>query len=123
MISIDSAQQILSDLVDEVPKAFFRDLNGGIMLQSETKMSYDNKADDMYILGEYHRHHALGRLIMLYYGSFCAVYGDISEKKLKKKLSETLRHEFRHHVESLAGDRSLEIEDAQALAKYLGKKK
>jgi hypothetical protein len=34
-------------------------------------------------------------------------------------LAGTLKHEFRHHLESLAGERGLEIEDEQFLADYL----
>ena len=35
---------------------------------------------------------------------------------------EVLLHEFRHHLESLAGERDLEIEDAVELTQYRARK-
>ena len=39
-------------------------------------------------------------------------------EKFKKELKRTLYHELTHHVESLAGDRSLEYEDDRFMADY-----
>jgi len=41
---------------------------------------------------------------------------------LKNKLRSVLKHEFLHHLESLAGERQLEIEDERKLMEYLKKK-
>ncbi len=49
------------------------------------------------------------------------VYNGYSIDIIEEKLRETLFHEFIHHLESLAGERDLEIEDAENLAKYKGK--
>lgn len=35
-----------------------------------------------------------------------------------EKLTHTLKHEFIHHLESMAGERGLEIKDAEYLADY-----
>ena len=45
----------------------------------------------------------------------------MDREQLKVKLREVLRHEFRHHIENLAGERGLEIEDEKFINKYLGK--
>jgi len=82
------------------------------------KIHPESMGGELYIMGEYHNSHAMGRTIMIYYGSFRQVYGHLSESKLKTRLSKTLRHEFRHHLESLAGEADLEVEDAVRIFKY-----
>ena len=42
---------------------------------------------------------------------------------IEEKLRETLYHEFTHHLESLGGEKGLEIEDAENLARYRSKYK
>ena len=61
----------------------------------------------------------LGRSIVIYYGSFEPVFGDLSPLELRRELRDTLRHEFRHHVEALAGENGLDLEDEAWLAEYL----
>ena len=39
-------------------------------------------------------------------------------RRQKEELRNVLIHEFTHHLESLVGERDLEIEDARELAKY-----
>ena len=51
-------------------------------------------------------------------GSFAQVYGHLPKEDLAKRLRKVLLHEFRHHLESLAGERDLEIEDAIEIAEY-----
>lgn len=96
----------------------FRELNGGILLQEIKKIHPESKGDELYILGEYHNSRAMGRYIIIYYGSFMRVHGHIWEDKLKDKMRKTLRHEFRHHLESLAGEDDLEVYDAIQILKY-----
>lgn len=67
-------------------------------------------------MGEYVRHPILGKIIYLYYGSFMALYIDAAPDELKRHLKETVLHELRHHIESLAGCRELEREDATFVA-------
>jgi len=73
-------------------------------------------------MGEYVRSMA-GRHIVIYYGSFEKVYNGYPIEIIEEKLRKTLYHEFIHHLESLAGERGLEIEDAENLAKYKDKYK
>ncbi len=123
MISIDEVQDILDGLAEELPKEFYNELNGGILLLPETKESPYAKHDDLYILGEYQVSPGMGRLIKIYYGSFMKLYGYLDKEELTKRLRHTLRHEFTHHLESLGGERGLEIKDAQFINKYLNENK
>jgi len=119
MVTIDEMEQMLDEMAGEFPEAFYKDLNGGILLLPDEKLSPGAVADDLYILGEYHRSRALGRYIVIYYGSFMQTSGHLSPARLRKKLLDTLKHEFTHHLESLAGDRDLAIEDDRRMARYL----
>lgn len=119
MISIDDMQELLNEIAEDFPPEFYKDLNGGIILLPESKHDERSIDHDLYILGEYHRSYSLGRYIAIYYGSFAQIFGNLSLAELRAELRKTLRHEFRHHVESLAGERDLEIEDEQKMARYL----
>lgn len=119
MNSFSQAQTILAALIDELPPAIFRELNGGVLLLPACKMHPKREADDLYIMGEYH--HApggLGRYITIYYGSMQEIHGHKSESAFKNELQKVLHHELIHHLESLSGERALEQEDARMLEAY-----
>lgn len=118
MISIEEMQSMLDEIAEEIPKEFYENLNGGIALLPETKFHAESRKNDLYIMGEYHSGGGLGRFIAIYYGSFAHVFGDLSKDQLKEQLKKTLIHEFRHHLESQAGEQDLEIIDAQGIAEY-----
>ena len=113
ILSIDACSDILDDLVEEYPEELFQGLNGGILLL-EDAMPDSEAGDDVYIMGEY-CWDELGRYINLYYGSFAALLCDEPEEVWKDELRITLRHELTHHVEGLAGERSLEYKDSAQL--------
>jgi hypothetical protein len=119
MITIDDAQIMLDEIAEELPTEFYNELNGGILLLPNVKYSEYARKSDLYIMGEYVRHHVMGRLIYIYFGSFERVYGHLSPTAFKNQLRETLLHEFTHHLESLAGETGLEKKDADSLEKYL----
>lgn len=120
MISIDEAEKILDEIAAGLPEEFFDELNGGIILLPEAKRDpISRKNDDLYILGEYNSGGGLGRYISIYYGSFERLYGNMSRETFKEELEITLKHEFIHHLESLAGERGLEKEDEQFMQDYL----
>lgn len=118
MVTIDDAQRMLDEIAEELPTGIYKELNGGILLLPECKMSPQALADDLYILGEYQSGGSMGRLIKIYYGSFEKIYGHLEGEQFKDCLRKTLFHEFTHHLESLAGERGLEMEDQRQLAKY-----
>ena len=45
-----------------------------------------------------------------------------SDEELRVQIRKVLLHEFRHHLESLAGERDLELEDAAELTQYRARK-
>lgn len=119
MITIDEIERILGELAAELPEEFYEQLNGGVILLNEAKLHPESKGDDLYTLGEYYSGGAMGRYIAVYYGSFSRVYGSLNAEQIKLQLRRVLRHEFRHHLESLSGERGLEVEDEQYIAQYL----
>ena len=124
MISYDELGIMLDEIAQEMPDDLYRYLNGGVILLPDTKLHpQSGGAESLYILGEYNNQPlGLGRFITIYYGSFIRVYGYCAPEKQKDELRKVVFHEFQHHLESLAGDRSLEIQDAIDLAKYNFKK-
>lgn len=109
---------MLDGIAEELPQDFYIGLNGGIVLLPDTKYHPKAKNSDLYILGEYVRDRGLGRYIAIYYGSVCAVYGSLPKDKLWERLQELLVHEFTHHIESLSGERGLEVKDEVQLGEY-----
>ena len=123
MITFDEVGEMLDDIADEIPRDFFKELNGGIVLLPDTKVHKESGgAQTLYTLGEYHNdrqgYGGLGRYITIFYGSFTALYGRCSRRHQKEELRKVLLHEFTHHLESLAGEYGLEIKDAIELEKY-----
>ena len=118
MISFERFEEITYELAQQLPEELFRKLDGGVMARAAVKMHPQAVSDDLYILGEYHRDPHLSRFVVLYYGSFMKAYGHLSEDGLRKEMWRVLRHEFLHHLESLAGERDLEIQDAIQIAEY-----
>jgi hypothetical protein len=124
MISIDEMQKLLDDIVSDFPPVFFEELNGGVVLLPDAVMDEHSQPDDpLFIMGEYHSGGGMGRFIAIYYGSFAGVFegleGEELMDELKAELVVTIKHEFRHHIESLAGADDLEREDAEFLGGYL----
>ena len=121
MFTIEEINDMLDEIAMELPDGVFRELNGGVSLLAETKRSKKDPDGGLYTLGEYRRDQ-MGRYIVIFYGSLIAVYGNSSYKKMRKHLRDVLTHELTHHIESLAGDRSLEVEDEIDLMDYFDKK-
>lgn len=122
MASIDEVEIILDEIAGELPPEIYKDLNGGIVLLPQVKMHKKSVDDDLYVMGEYRHERISGRYIVIYFGSVDKLYGNLSRDRLKKRLMSVVKHEFVHHLESLAGERQLEIEDEQKLKEYLKKK-
>ena len=116
MITIEEMHQLLDQIVDELPAELFQQLNGGIYLLPDEKLSEDDLAEDLYVLGEYCHEYPLGRYINIYYGSFVQL--DIAEKRLPKRLRDVVLHELTHHWEDLSGERGLEQKDERMVDAY-----
>lgn len=118
-MTLEHFNELANEVADEVPQEFFRELNGGIILQTAAKMHSQSLPEaPLYIMGEYCRSRMMGRHINLYFGSMNAVYGHCSDEEMKARIRSTVFHEFRHHLEALGGSRELEAEDARRLAEY-----
>ncbi|MCI7473396.1 MAG: metallopeptidase family protein [Clostridiales bacterium] len=117
ILSFDQAGDLLDEMAEEFPEAFYQDLNGGISLLPEA--AEDPAGEDLYIMGEY-CNDMMGKYINLYYGSFAALAEreNWTEEDWEDELYTTLSHEFTHHVEGLAGERGLEIRDQLELEEY-----
>jgi len=120
MISITHFTEILEELADELPKSFYEKLNLGIVISPGLKTHAKSKNKDLLILGEYTTDRYMGRGIIIYYTSFLRVHPNISEEDTVIELRRILRHEFTHHIESLAGENWLTIKDNKEIAAYLG---
>ena len=118
MLTYEESDEALALMVEELPQEILEGLNLGISLRPDTLFD-DN---GLVILGQYHvEPMGLGRYVTINYGSMVAVYRHLSREAFKKKLKFVLHHELTHHLESLAGDRSLEVQDAIDKRKFLGK--
>jgi hypothetical protein len=122
VLTIEEMEEILNEVAEGLPEVFYKELNGGILLLPESRMHPKSVGDDLFIMGEYHRGGSQGRYIVIYYGSFAQVYGHADRSVIKRRLEETLKHEFTHHLESLAGERGLEKQDERDMNRYLSRK-
>ena len=118
-MSRDEYERILGDLLDELPECFFRKLNLGVVISDRYKPHPQSRGDDLLVLGEYQRS-TLGRQIVMYWPAFSRLYGHLSPLRARKELRAILRHEFRHHMEALAGENALELADMEQIRRYLG---
>ena len=114
---MEEFDQVLSAIADELPREFYRELSGGIQLDPGIKIHPEAVANDLFIMGQYIRDN-LGKRIVIYYGSFVRSFSHLSDEALNQEIRRILLHEFRHHLEGLAGERDLEIEDAIHMYQY-----
>lgn len=111
---------ILDRLACELPQEFYRYLNGGIIVLDEAKLHPSAPpTGNIFVLGEYRHDRAMGRYIVIYYGSFMMLYPRHSPEQLEPLLRSTLCHEFRHHLESLGGLTTLADEDKEKIERWL----
>ncbi len=119
ILSFEEVGDRLDAMAEEFPPEFYEELNGGICLLPEALPDPEFPGEDLYIMGEY-CNDQMGKYINLYYGSFAALAEreNWTEEDWDAELYETLAHEFTHHVEGLAGERGLEIQDAVLLERF-----
>jgi hypothetical protein len=110
-------RRMVAEMVEEIPSEFLEGLQGVHVLE-EARL--EEGYVDVYRMGEYldpglehflGAGEGLGRHVALYYGSFVAIASGEEDFDWEEEAWETLTHELRHHVESLAGDASLIIQD------------
>lgn len=121
-MTYEAFKAMVADMVDEIPDTFLKGLQGVHVI--EEPMPEEGYVD-VWRLGEYldpgtedflGAGEGLGRHVALYYGSFVEVGDGDPAFDWEDEAWETLTHELRHHVESLAGDGRLieqDVMDAQ----------
>jgi len=118
MLSFDEFGDILEEVAHEMPEEIYGRLNGGVILLPDEKLHPESKeGHPLFILGEYHVNR-IGRYINIYYGSFARTFSYLPEERLRERMEHTLKHELLHHLENLAGEKGLEIEDEIRLNRY-----
>ena len=121
MISTEEYKKIISELLDELPEEFFRDLTGGVIVSEASVIPDYAQGNDLYTMGMYKIYSGI-RQIVMYKGSFDRIYRYADAAQAKDILRGILRPEFRHHLESLGGIHnasSLEAQDAREKRAYL----
>lgn len=115
-MNIDRFTQILEEQSALLPVPVFAGLNLGIGVSEEVRYhAATSPQTPRYTLGEYRASNQMGRGILLFYGSFMAVFPHLDENEMRQEIDRVLKHELTHHLESQAGARDLEIADAQRL--------
>lgn len=123
MLTYEEFETCLFEISEEIPDQFYRELNGGIIVKEERKIHPQSRGDELCIMGEYCVRQGMGRYIILYYGSFVQQYAHRPDAFWKMEMRHVLEHELTHHLESLAGEKDLEVEDEVELMKYMGGRK
>ena len=122
-MTYDRFKETVEEIIAEIPDKFMEGLQGVHVLEHvKREAAYEGVVR----LGEYLDPgpesflggNGLGRHIALYYGSFREIARGNSSFDWDAEVWETLTHELRHHVESLAGDVSLIEEDRRRSATF-----
>ena len=101
-MTYDEFTRIADEEARALPDYVYEELYGGVLVDPGAYLHPDRLADDLYILGTFSRG-IYGSQIILYYGSFMASAGTADEQVMRRMIRDTLRHEFRHHLETRAG--------------------
>lgn len=113
------AEDMLDELVFELPAGIFEGLNCGVSLIQDTIYG----TSGLLTLGCYHYEpRGLGRYITIHYGSMVQAFGHLSHDRFRAELKDVLHHELTHHIEHMAGDKTLELEDERTVARLLGRR-
>ena len=97
-MNIRRFRKTVDAVLESLPPELFRQLNGGVLVRPEAK-----EDGDALIMGEYIEDPDLGSLGLLYYRSSAEALEGASQEEWEEEIEETVIHELRHHVESLAG--------------------
>lgn len=123
-MTFEQFRDLITEMLDEIPSEFLRGL-GGVHVLPEVHR--EPEFDDVYRMGEYldpgthdflGAGEGLGRHVAIYYGSFLALAEGDPEFDWEDEAWETLTHELRHHVESLAGEDFLIQDDEQRTLEF-----
>ena len=118
-MSFEEFQRLIEQMVAEIPPEFMEGLQGVHVIE---EVKEEEGYDDVVRMGEYldpgpadflGAGEGLGRHVAIYYGSFATIAADDPDFDWEEEAWETLTHELRHHVESLAGEDFLVQDDVE----------
>lgn len=117
-MTFDDFERLVAEMVEEIPEEFMRGLQGVHVLPDVRRE--DGFDEDVFRMGEYMdpgpedflgAGDGIGRHVAVYYGSFREIASQDPAFDWEEEAWETLTHELKHHVESLAGEDFLVQED------------
>ncbi len=123
-MTFEEFQRLIEEMVADIPPQYLEGLQGVHVLPDE---KVEDGYEDVVRMGEYldpgpadflGAGEGLGRHIAIYYGSFAAIAADEPGFDWEDEAWETLTHELRHHVESLAGEDFLVQEDVEQAREF-----
>lgn len=123
MITIEEYSAIVSELIDELPREFFEELSGGVLVSESVEIPDYAQGNDLYTLGKYQVFSRI-RQVTMFKGSFDRAYPQADTDQARRILRGVLRHEMRHHLEYLGGVHdasSLEAADEREKQAYLSR--
>jgi len=109
-MDIAQFREIAESILESLPAELLKKLNGGILVLPEKK-----EEGDYLVMGEYMEDPLMGSYISLYYGSFAEDLEDANMEEWEEEIEDTIIHELRHHIESLAGVDYLSDEEMEEL--------
>lgn len=112
-LSLEEFESMATAFIDEIPDRLCLELNGGFLMLPNVK-----KDGDFYVMGEYVEDGIMGCSIILYYGSFVHLLEESSREEWEDELRDTIVHELRHHLESMAGVDDLVKEEMAEIEAY-----
>jgi len=109
-MDVDRFRSIAESVLESLPAELMKKLNGGILVLPEKK-----EEGNYLVMGEYMEDPLMGSSISLYYGSFAEDLKDADLEEWEEEIEDTIIHELRHHIESLAGVDYLSDEEMEEL--------
>mgnify|MGYP000947022629 CR=1 FL=1 len=105
-MTYDDFCQVAEKVVESLPPKLFEQLNGGVNIVRQKK-----EDGEFVLMGEYVEDPLMGNTVYLYYGTFAEELKGAPREEWIDEIEETILHELRHHVESLAGVDYLSFEE------------
>ena len=118
MLTYDEFEQMVNEELSLLPDYVYENLTGGVLIDPGAYLHPGRLADDLYILGTYSTGGYMGSQIVFYYGSFAATMAGAGTEAIRAQVRETVRHEFLHHLETKAGEKTLVEEDRDRMMRY-----
>ena len=91
MITIEEYKTIVSELMDELPEEFFRELTGGVVVSKAMVFPDYARGNDICIMGQYQVFSGV-RQIVMFKGSFDRVYPQADVREARRILRGVLRY-------------------------------